>query len=181
MKARAGTPWLVADRTWFERRPGRSYRLRRPFPGEWETLFNSSGIRHQAPPSSRCLMPRILVWQLFQGVRLRAGVQLRRPLGNDEATAPRLFHQVLPIADLNEAERADFFAQLRAGDNCQGCGRPFSSGETTLAGTSHTASPLSVGLCCLGKLGNLVAIGGYLAPGDLPDAALAAMPARGRA
>jgi hypothetical protein len=176
MKARTGTPWIDADRNWFRRHPNRTYRLRRPFRGEAETLPNPADIAPYGTPGWR-----IIVWQALPGVRLRTAVQLHHPLPNDEETAEWLFHQALPIANLTDEERDRFIAQAGPGDNCQGCSRAFTSGEPTLAGFSHPDFPLNVGLCCQGLLRSLAAITGYFAPEDLPAEILAAMPPKGSA
>lgn len=88
---------------------------------------------------------------------------------------------MLPHASLSDSETADFIAQMSASDNCRGCGRAYSSNDPILAGFSHAGAPLEVGACCVAKLGALVCSGGYFSKENLPAAALAQIPAKGRA
>jgi hypothetical protein len=166
--------WKSSDRRWFEENPNRSYRLRKPLPGEWQGLPNSSFPKKEG-------LLRVVVWQLFRGFRMR-GVQLRRPLTDDEDTTRRLFDEILPRISLSGDKTKYFIARLHAGDNCHGCGREFASGEPSLAGFSRkNDDPINVGLCCVHQLGALVAISLYLAGRDVPAAVLAKLPTQGHA
>lgn len=84
-------PWVVDDRDWFAANPGRTIRVRRPFPGELEDLTENaaSAQRHGGPRfhdrnihlfagplhPGQMLTPRIVVRQIEPGRRMRRAIE----------------------------------------------------------------------------------------------------------
>jgi len=78
-------PWKDDDRSWFERNPKRSHRVRMPFPGEIDNVVVGT-------PVGRVLI--MLVRQIEPGRRLRGAIAINAdwlPLSDDEAVAHALF------------------------------------------------------------------------------------------
>ena len=70
------------DRRWFERRIGRSHRLRKPIGDELAAF---------GPPPRPELVPMVAVRQLRPGYRIRAGLYATRALLNSEAVARQAY------------------------------------------------------------------------------------------
>jgi hypothetical protein len=66
--------------------------------------------------------------------------------------------------------------KLKAGDNCQGCGRPYQHHEETRAGYDEGGKLLNVGECCAGRLTSIIAGSIYFAPGSAEVAATNSLP-----
>jgi hypothetical protein len=164
MTRNEATRWAAADARWFIRHPGRNHRLRRPFEGE-------------TPDESG----HVVVWQILPGFRMRFSVRLVRPTADGEETARALFDEVLPMLHLSEGEYREFAQAAGMRDACQGCGRPYQSGEPTILGLGENGRPIDVGSCCPHRLRARAGFGFYFAARDCPPSILARIEPRGSA